>query len=138
MQDNNREMPKIDEALYYVIDEKNNQIELTDKGIEFLSGKDDPNFFIMPEIGMEISKIESAGHKPEKEAALKEELYRDFNIKSERIHSINQLLNAYALFEKDIQYVVMENKVLIVDEQTGRIMDGRRYSDGLHQAIEAK
>ena len=138
MQDNNREMPKIDEALYYVIDEKNNQIELTDKGIEFLSGKDDPNFFIMPEIGMEISKIESAGHKPEKEAALKEELYRDFNIKSERIHSINQLLKAYALFEKDIQYVVMENKVLIVDEQTGRIMDGRRYSDGLHQAIEAK
>ena len=138
MQDNNREMPKIDKALYYVIDEKNNQIELTDKGIEFLSGKDDPNFFIMPEIGMEISKIESAGHKPEKEAALKEELYRDFNIKSERIHSINQLLKAYALFEKDIQYVVMENKVLIVDEQTGRIMDGRRYSDGLHQAIEAK
>jgi len=138
MQDNNREMPKIDEALYYVIDEKNNQIELTDKGIEFLSGKDDPNFFIMPEIGMEISKIESKKYKPEKEAALKEELYRDFNIKSERIHSINQLLKAYALFEKDIQYVVMENKVLIVDEQTGRIMDGRRYSDGLHQAIEAK
>ena len=138
MQDNNREMPKIDEALYYVIDEKNNQIELTDKGIEFLSGKDDPNFFIMPEIGMEISKIESKEYKPEKEAALKEELYRDFNIKSERIHSINQLLKAYALFEKDIQYVVMDNKVLIVDEQTGRIMDGRRYSDGLHQAIEAK
>lgn len=138
MQDNNREMPKIDEALYYVIDEKNNQIELTDKGIEFLSGKEDPNFFIMPEIGMEISKIESKGHSPKKEAALKEELYRDFNIKSERIHSINQLLKAYALFEKDIQYVVMDNKVMIVDEQTGRIMDGRRYSDGLHQAIEAK
>ena len=138
MQDNNREMPKIDEALYYVIDEKNNQIELTDKGIEFLSGKEDPDFFIMPEIGMEISNIESKGYKPEKEAALKEELYRDFNIKSERIHSINQLLKAYALFEKDIQYVVMDNKVMIVDEQTGRIMDGRRYSDGLHQAIEAK
>ena len=138
MQDNNREMPKIDDALYYVIDEKNNQIELTDKGIEFLSGKEDPNFFIMPEIGMEISKIESKGHSPKKEAALKEELYRDFNIKSERIHSINQLLKAYALFEKDIQYVVMDNKVMIVDEQTGRIMDGRRYSDGLHQAIEAK
>ena len=138
MQDNNREMPKIDEALYYVIDEKNNQIELTDKGIEFLSGKEDPDFFIMPEIGMEISNIESKGYKPEKEAALKEELYRDFNIKSERIHSINQLLKAYALFEKDVQYVVMDNKVMIVDEQTGRIMDGRRYSDGLHQAIEAK
>ena len=138
MQDNNREMPKIDKELYYVIDEKNNQIELTDKGIEFLSGKDDPNFFIMPEIGIEISKIEEKGLSKEEEAKEKDELYRDFSIKSERIHTINQLLKAYALFEKDIQYVVMENKVMIVDEQTGRIMDGRRYSDGLHQAIEAK
>ena len=138
MQDNNREMPKIDRELYYVIDEKNNQIELTDKGIEFLSGKEDPNFFIMPEIGIEISKIENKKLSKEDEAKEKDELYRDFSIKSERIHSINQLLKAYALFEKDIQYVVMNNKVLIVDEQTGRIMDGRRYSDGLHQAIEAK
>ena len=138
MQDNNREMPKIDKELYYVIDEKNNQIELTDKGIEFLSGKEDPNFFIMPEIGIEISKIENKKLSKENEAKEKDELYRDFGIKSERIHSINQLLKAYALFEKDIQYVVMNNKVLIVDEQTGRIMDGRRYSDGLHQAIEAK
>ncbi|PDH48008.1 MAG: preprotein translocase subunit SecA [Bacteroidetes bacterium MED-G13] len=138
MQDNNREMPKIDKELYYVIDEKNNQIELTDKGIEFLSGKDDPNFFIMPEIGMEISKIENKKLRKEDEAKEKDDLYRDFGVKSERIHSINQLLKAYALFEKDIQYVVMNNKVLIVDEQTGRIMDGRRYSDGLHQAIEAK
>ena len=138
MQDNNREMPKIDKELYYVIDEKNNQIELTDKGIEFLSGKDDPNFFVMPEIGIEISKIEDKGLNKEEEAKEKDELYRDFSVKSERIHTINQLLKAYALFEKDIQYVVMENKVMIVDEQTGRIMDGRRYSDGLHQAIEAK
>ena len=138
MQDNNREMPKVDKELYYVIDEKNNQIELTDKGIEFLSGKDDPDFFIMPEIGIEISKIENKGLSKEDEAKEKDELYRDFSIKSERIHTINQLLKAYALFEKDIQYVVMENKVMIVDEQTGRIMDGRRYSDGLHQAIEAK
>ena len=138
MQDNNREMPKIDKELYYVIDEKNNQIELTDKGIEFLSGKDDPNFFIMPEIGIEISKIENKKLRKEDEAKEKDDLYRDFSVKSERIHSINQLLKAYALFEKDIQYVVMNNKVLIVDEQTGRIMDGRRYSDGLHQAIEAK
>ena len=138
MQDNNREMPKIDKELYYVIDEKNNQIELTDKGIEFLSGKDDPNFFIMPEIGIEISKIENKKLRKEDEAKEKDDLYRDFGVKSERIHSINQLLKAYALFEKDIQYVVMNNKVLIVDEQTGRIMDGRRYSDGLHQAIEAK
>jgi preprotein translocase subunit SecA len=138
MQDNNREMPKVDEELYYVIDEKNNQIELSDKGVEYLSGKDDPNFFVMPEIGLEIAKIESQGLSLEKEAELKEELFRDFSIKSERIHTLSQLLKAYALFEKDIQYVVMDNKVMIVDEQTGRIMDGRRYSDGLHQAIEAK
>ena len=138
MQDNNREMPKVDEELYYVIDEKNNQIELTDKGIDFLSGKDNPNFFVMPEIGLEISKIESQNLDSKKEASLKEVLYRDFGIKSERIHTLSQLLKAYALFEKDTQYVVMDNKVMIVDEQTGRIMDGRRYSDGLHQAIEAK
>jgi preprotein translocase subunit SecA len=138
MQDNNREMPKIDAELYYVIDEKNNQIELSDKGVDFLSGEDDPNFFVMPEMGMEISNIESQGLTAEKEAELKEELFRDFGVKSERIHTLNQLLKAYALFEKDIQYVVMDNKVMIVDEQTGRIMDGRRYSDGLHQAIEAK
>ena len=138
MQDNNREMPKVDEELYYVIDEKNNQIELSDKGVEFLSGEDNPDFFVMPEMGMEISKIEAQGLSSEEEADLKEELFRDFGVKSERIHTLNQLLKAYALFEKDIQYVVMENKVMIVDEQTGRIMDGRRYSDGLHQAIEAK
>lgn len=138
MQDNNREMPKVDTELYYVIDEKNNQIELSDKGVEYLSGKDDPDFFVMPEMGTEIAKIESQGLSTEEEANLKEELFRDFGVKSERIHTLNQLLKAYALFEKDIQYVVMENKVMIVDEQTGRIMDGRRYSDGLHQAIEAK
>ena len=138
MQDNNREMPKIDEALYFTIDEKNNQIELTDRGIEYLSGKDDPNFFVMPEMGMEISKIEGKGLAPEQEAEEKEELFREFSVKSERIHTMNQLLKAYTLFEKDTEYVVMENKVMIVDEQTGRIMDGRRYSDGLHQAIEAK
>ncbi|WP_299334774.1 preprotein translocase subunit SecA [uncultured Psychroserpens sp.] len=138
MQDNNREMPKIDAELYYVIEEKNNQVELTDKGVEFLSGKDNPDFFVMPEIGLEIAKIEAKGLTKEEEAEEKEELFRDFGIKSERIHTLNQLLKAYALFEKDIQYVVIDNKVMIVDEQTGRIMDGRRYSDGLHQAIEAK
>jgi preprotein translocase subunit SecA len=138
MQDNNREMPKVDAELYYVIDEKNNQVELTDKGVEFLSGEDDPNFFVMPEMGTEIAKIESQGLSSEEEANLKEDLFRDFGVKSERIHTLNQLLKAYALFEKDVQYVVMDNKVMIVDEQTGRIMDGRRYSDGLHQAIEAK
>ena len=138
MQDNNREMPKVDAELYYVIDEKNNQIELTDKGVEFLSGKDNPDFFVMPEIGIEIGNIESQNLPLEKEAELKEELFKEYGVKSERIHTLNQLLKAYALFEKDIQYVVIDNKVMIVDEQTGRIMDGRRYSDGLHQAIEAK
>ena len=138
MADNNREMPKIDEELYYVIEEKNNQIELSDKGIEYISGKDNPDFFVMPEIGVEIAKIEAKGLSKEQEAEEKEDLFRDFGIKSERIHTLNQLLKAYALFEKDNQYVVMDNKVMIVDEQTGRIMDGRRYSDGLHQAIEAK
>ena len=138
MQDNNREMPTVDAELYFVIDEKNNQIDLTDKGIEYLSGKDDPNFFVMPEIGMEIARIEKEGLSTEEEAEKKEELFRDYSVKSERIHTMRQLLKAYTLFEKDTEYVVIENKVKIVDEQTGRIMEGRRYSDGLHQAIEAK
>ncbi|WP_417444920.1 preprotein translocase subunit SecA [Joostella sp.] len=138
MQDNNREMPKIDEALWFVIDEKGNQIELTDKGIEYLSGDTDPDFFVMPDIGTEIAQIEKQGLGAEEEAVLKEDLFKDFSVKSERIHTMNQLLKAYTLFEKDVEYVVMDNKVMIVDEQTGRIMDGRRYSDGLHQAIEAK
>lgn len=138
MQDNNREMPKVDAELLFVIDEKNNQIELTDKGIEHISGDQDNNFFIMPDIGSEIAKIENQNLEIEKEAELKEELFKDFSVKSERIHTMSQLLKAYTLFEKDVEYVVMDNKVMIVDEQTGRIMEGRRYSDGLHQAIEAK
>ncbi|KZS40364.1 preprotein translocase subunit SecA [Aquimarina aggregata] len=138
MQDNNREMHKIDADLYYVIEEKNNQIDLTDKGVEYLSGKDDPDFFVLPQIGMEIAKIEGGGLSKEEEAEKKEDLFREYSVKSERIHTLRQLLKAYSLFEKDVEYVVMDNKVKIVDEQTGRIMDGRRYSDGLHQAIEAK
>ena len=138
MQDNNKEMPKVDAELYFTIEEKSNQIDLTDKGIDFLSGEDNKDFFVMPEIGVEIAQIEKLGLPKEEEAEKKEELYRDFSIKSERIHTLRQLLKAYTLFEKDTEYVVMENKVKIVDEQTGRIMDGRRYSDGLHQAIEAK
>ena len=139
MQDNNREMPKIDADLYFTIDEKNNQIELTDKGIDHLS-KDvnDQNFFILPDISTKISEIENKKLKSEDEAEEKEKIYNDFSTKSERIHTLNQLLKAYTLFEKDTEYVVMNNKVMIVDEQTGRIMEGRRYSDGLHQAIEAK
>lgn len=138
MQDNNREMHKVDAELLFVIDEKNNQIELTDKGVEYLSKDDDPDFFVLPDLGGEISAIEQKGLTPEEEAAEKEVLFKDFSVKSERIHSMNQLLKAYTLFEKDVAYVVMDNQVKIVDEQTGRIMDGRRYSDGLHQAIEAK
>jgi len=139
MQDNNREMHKVDEALLFVIDEKNNQIDLTEKGIEELSqDNDDKNFFVLPDIGGEIAKIEALELDVKKEASKKEVLFKDFDIKSERIHSMNQLLKAYTLFEKDVEYVLMDNKVKIVDEQTGRIMEGRRYSDGLHQAIEAK
>ncbi|MFD2909492.1 preprotein translocase subunit SecA [Flavobacterium ardleyense] len=138
MQDNNREMPKIDIALYFVIEEKNNQVELTDNGIQYLSQDTDAQFFVLPDIGTEIANIEKAQLSTEEEAERKEELFKDFSIKSERIHTLTQLLKAYALFEKDTEYVIMDNKVMIVDEQTGRIMDGRRYSDGLHQAIEAK
>jgi preprotein translocase subunit SecA len=138
MADNNREMHKIDEALYFVIEEKNNQVELTDHGIKFLSGDTDSDFFILPDIGTEIATIEKKKLEKDAEAEEKERLFRDFGIKSERIHTLTQLLKAYSLFEKDVEYVIMDNKIMIVDEQTGRIMDGRRYSDGLHQAIEAK
>jgi len=139
MQDNNREMPQIDKELYFTIDEKINQIDLTDKGIETISKDlDDKDFFVLPDIATEVATIEKKGLKKEDEVEEKNKLFQEFNIKSERIHTLNQLLKAYTLFEKDIEYVVMENKVMIVDEQTGRIMDGRRYSDGLHQAIEAK
>ncbi len=139
MQDNNREMPKIDEALYYVIDEKNNSIDLTDKGIAHLSGDNtDGHFFVLPDMGLAVGEIESKDISTEEKAKEKEELYRDFSIKSERIHTLNQLLKAYSLFEKDVEYVIMDEQIKIVDEQTGRVMDGRRYSDGLHQAIEAK
>ena len=139
MADNNKLMPEVDEELWFVIEEKNNQIDLTDKGIAHLSEKtSNENFFVLPDIGVKVGEIDTSENTPEEKASQKEELYKDFSIKSERIHTMNQLLKAYTVFEKDVEYVVMENKVMIVDEQTGRIMDGRRYSDGLHQAIEAK
>lgn len=139
MTDNNKEMPKVDKELLFVIDEKNNSIELTDKGIETLSGDDaQKDFFVLPDVSMEMGRINKSNVSEEEKLKMKEELYREFGMKSERVHTINQLLKAYTLFEKDVEYVVIEDKVLIVDEQTGRIMDGRRYSDGLHQAIEAK
>lgn len=139
MQEQNRHMPKADKELFFVIDEKNNQVELTEKGIELITASgEDTSFFILPDVGTEIADIEKSTASLEDKAAQKEELLRDYSIKAERIHSINQLLKAYTLFEIDDQYIVDEGKVKIVDEQTGRIMDGRRYSDGLHQAIEAK
>lgn len=139
MQDQGKEMPKVDEDLFFVIDEQHNSIELTDKGIDLItSNTDDSQFFIMPDVGASIAELEKSAASDKEKLAQKEELMRDYSIKSERIHTINQLLKAYTLFEKDVEYVLMDNKVKIVDEQTGRIMDGRRYSDGLHQAIEAK
>jgi preprotein translocase subunit SecA len=138
MENNNKEMPKVDAALYFVIEEKNNQVELTDNGVQYLSGDTDSQFFILPDIGTEIAAIEKQNLEKDQEAEEKEKLFQDFGIKSERIHTLTQLLKAYTLFEKDVEYVIMDNKIMIVDEQTGRIMDGRRYSDGLHQAIEAK
>ncbi|HLA56515.1 MAG TPA: preprotein translocase subunit SecA [Flavobacterium sp.] len=138
MQDNNRDMPIADEPLYFVIEEKNNQVELSDNGIKYLSSDTDGNFFVLPDIGTEIARIEAQKLDKDAEAEEKEKLFQDFSVKSERIHTLTQLLKAYTLFEKDVEYVIMDNKIMIVDEQTGRIMDGRRYSDGLHQAIEAK
>jgi len=139
MQDQNKEMHIVDEELFFVIDEKSNSIELTEKGLNLITTSiDNKDFFILPDVGQEIAGIEKSQITDEEKAINKESLLRNFAIKSERIHTINQLLKAYTLFEKDVEYVVMDNKVKIVDEQTGRIMDGRRYSDGLHQAIEAK
>ena len=139
MQDQNKEMHKVDKELYFVIDEKNNSIELTEKGIQLMTtSTEDRDFFILPNVGNEIAQIDNSSKSEIEKAKDKETILRDFAVKSERIHTINQLLKAYTLFEKDVEYVVMDNKVKIVDEQTGRIMDGRRYSDGLHQAIEAK
>jgi preprotein translocase subunit SecA len=139
MQDQNREMHKVDAELFFVIDEKNNSIELTEKGIEMITTSgEDAKFFVMPDVGAEIAEIERGGFSDADKINRKDELLRDFSIKSERIHTINQLLKAYTLFEKDDEYVLIDGKVKIVDEQTGRIMEGRRYSDGLHQAIEAK
>ena len=139
MENNMRNMHTVTSDLYFVIDEKNNSIELTDKGIDLLTGKtDDPDFFVLPDITTELSQLESTKGNEEEMQTKKDEILANYSVKSERVHTINQLLKAYTLFEKDDEYVVMDNKVMIVDEQTGRIMDGRRYSDGLHQAIEAK
>ena len=137
--DNQKEMHKADAELFFVIDEKQNQIELSEKGIVFLTqGMDDDAFFTMPDIATELVNVDNSSASDDDKLAKKQEVMQDYGVKSSRIHSMNQLLKAYTLFEMDIEYVIMDNKVKIVDEQTGRIMDGRRYSDGLHQAIEAK
>ncbi len=140
LQDNKKEMPKADLPLYFIIDEKDNSVELTEKGIDLITGEgEDVRFFILPEIGMELNKIEKdPGLDGPTRFEKKETLIRDYSTKAQRIHSINQLLKAYTLFEKDTEYIIVDGKVKIVDEQTGRVLEGRRYSDGLHQAIEAK
>jgi preprotein translocase subunit SecA len=134
-----RNMPKVDAELYFTIDEKNNSVDLTEKGLALITQTgEDPNFFVLPDIGSELAEIEKWEASPEEKAQRKDALLQDYSIKTDRIHSLQQLLKAYTLFDKDVEYVVIEGKVKIVDEQTGRIMEGRRYSDGLHQAIEAK
>ncbi|HMP99333.1 MAG TPA: preprotein translocase subunit SecA [Cyclobacteriaceae bacterium] len=140
LQDNQKMMPEADEPLFFTIEEKNNSVQLTDKGIDLITGDgEDPKFFILPDIGYELNKLEKdTSIADEQRLSKKEALIKDYQIKAQRIHSVNQLLKAYTLFEKDTEYIIVDGKVKIVDEQTGRVMEGRRYSDGLHQAIEAK
>ncbi|MBQ4278899.1 MAG: preprotein translocase subunit SecA [Rikenellaceae bacterium] len=139
MQDNNRRMPEIVDDLFFVIDEKLNSVELTDKGQDVLSKSvGEEGFFVLPDIGSAVAELEKSTLSAEEKAARKDEVVNDYAVKAERLHTVNQLLKAYSMFEKDVEYVVMDNQVKIVDEQTGRILEGRRYSDGLHQAIEAK
>ncbi|MGV9011871.1 MAG: preprotein translocase subunit SecA [Flavobacteriales bacterium] len=139
LQDQQKEMPFVDQEIYFTIDEKQNSIEMTEKGLDLISADvDDTQFFILTDVGGAVAEIEKSDGSLEEKAKRKDEVLRDFGIKSERVHTVNQLIRAYALYDKDVEYVVMNGKVMIVDEQTGRIMDGRRYSDGLHQAIESK
>ncbi|MBK9420784.1 MAG: preprotein translocase subunit SecA [Flavobacteriales bacterium] len=139
LQDQQKEMPFVDQEIYFTIDEKQNSIEMTEKGLDLISADvEDTQFFILTDVGGAVAEIEKSEGSLEEKAKRKDEVLRDFGIKSERVHTVNQLIRAYALYDKDVEYVVMNGKVMIVDEQTGRIMDGRRYSDGLHQAIESK
>ena len=139
MQENSKNMHIVTDPLYFIIDEKMNSVELTDKGIDLISeGLEDSEFFIMPDVGAELAEIENSSLSRDEKQSKKDTLLQNYAVKSERVHTVNQLLKAYTMFEKDVEYVVIDNKVKIVDEQTGRIMEGRRYSEGLHQAIEAK
>src|SRR6478609_8505898 len=137
--DQQKEMPKVDEELFFHIDEKNNSVDLTDKGIQMITRSgEDPEFFVLPDISVKLGEIESGNYSADEKLQKKEGLLNEYTLKADRIHTVQQLLKAYTLFDKDVEYVVMDGQVKIVDEQTGRILDGRRYSDGLHQAIEAK
>ncbi|CAN5438303.1 preprotein translocase subunit SecA [soil metagenome] len=139
MSENNKRMPEVDDELFFVIEEKQNSVDLTEQGIDLITGAgEDKTFFVMPDVGAEVADIEKSDLPDDEKVARKDQLMQDFAIKAERLHIVQQLLKAYALFERDTEYVVVEGKVKIVDENTGRIMEGRRYSDGLHQAIEAK
>ncbi len=139
MQENNKHMHLITDDLYFIIEEKSKTVEMTDKGHDLIASLvSDAKFFVLPDIGSDISELEKMGLSPEEKQARKDALLADYALKSERVHTVNQLLKAYAMFENNVEYVVMDNKIKIVDEQTGRILEGRRYSDGLHQAIEAK
>jgi len=139
MQNNNKEMPKVTDELYFIIDEKANSIELTEKGIDLISTSvEDASFFILPDVGSKIADLEKSGLSDKDKLKIKDELLQDYSVKSESVHTMTQLLKAWTLFDKDTEYIVVDNKVKIVDEQTGRVLEGRRYSDGLHQAIEAK
>ena len=139
LQENEKNMHIATDELYFVIDEKNKSIELTDKGIDTLTGStDDPTFFVLPDVGSEIAELEKEQLTPEEKQQRKDDILSNFSIKSERVHTVHQLLKAYTLFEKDVDYIIDNNEVKIVDEQTGRVMEGRRWSDGLHQAVEAK
>jgi len=139
MQDNNKQMHLITDDLYFVIEEQHRSVDLTEKGHDLIAKRvSDPAFFILPDIGTAISELEKTDKSPQEKATAKDELLGEYAIKSERVHTVNQLLKAYAMFDKDVEYIVADNKIKIVDEQTGRVLEGRRYSDGLHQAIEAK
>ena len=139
MQNNSREMPKVTNELFFIIDEKVNSIELTDKGLDLISTSvEDASFFVLPDVGSQIAELEKARLSEREKLLKKDEILQDYAVKSERVHTMSQLLKAYTLFDRDIEYIVVDNIVKIVDEQTGRVLDGRRYSDGLHQAIEAK
>lgn len=140
MQDNEREMPFITDELYFVINEKQHSVDMTDKGRDLITGNlSDPNFFVLPDVGAAMAEVQKDLELTAEEKKVKKDgILSDFAVKSERVHTVNQLLKAYTMFDKDVEYVVADGKIKIVDEQTGRILEGRRYSDGLHQAIEAK